>query len=890
MNIALKSIIPALAFSTMIFGAETSALEKKITVNDAGFEGTSWWYNKSQQTADDACEGKKSLRFSGNEKQSAVLNSPFEAAPGIPLRISISFKNRGGSTDGDVYAAFIEYTRAGNVWVKEHPHTTAKIPAAQSWEPVRFDLAVPVYDRATSYLKLAVGVVPKGSIDLLADRVEAYTAGETQKAVSFIETLRAPYSAASPGVPSVDNFRMTASAGQYEKIEASFNVQAAYRNVFDPEDILVNAVITKPDGYTVTIPAFFMLPLEPENGLTQMLYSGKYRTNGPACWMVRYAGDKPGAYAMKITVRDAQGVTAESTAYPFTVTVSKKPGFVRVSTANPNYFERSDGSAFFGCGANVPWTRLNEKPKSGAPSYENYFGRAAGMMNATRVWLCHWAWLEWTPQEKKNDTHSYAGLGYYNQHIAAHLDRVIALAESNEYAVMLTLEDNNEHMGGTSYDAWKFNPYNVENGGVVTSFNELLKSETARKWYKKRLRYIIARWGYSRSLWALNGFNDYDDASPDALSFITEARDYLHKITAGWRPIIYGANYKRKANERMDYSQGVTSFAKPGVAQECYYTDDITWFRETLHTELWDNLAKGIAAVMVWEHTMVDRTDSWDLFRNVLAFTGDIALSVKPWKPATVRVTKASAEGSGFSRVIIASSYGDVPDWGVRAPKDSFVIDTTENAVWLEGMSRTLYGKRGDRKDWRLTPSFTMDMPGPGKFIARVDEIGGGSQTMVASVDGNEVQRRTYGRGRRYLTPDEMWFEVPLPAGKHTVMLENAADDWLRAGKYYVVIDVNDPKGLVGARGLSAGDEAFAYLPNQTYGQLYRNVLKREPVPLTDVAVAFEGLADGAYRVIIMDPFTGTVTSDGAGESSGGKLAVTIKRLERDAAVKVKRK
>ncbi|MEK6796137.1 MAG: DUF5060 domain-containing protein [Spirochaetota bacterium] len=685
----------------------------------------------------------------------------------------------------------------------------------------------------------------------------------------LLRTIRTQFVSALSEPPSVTALTVPETTGQYEKLEMDIELKVSYTNPFDPEDILVNAVITKPNGETVVVPAFYAVPYEPENGLTQMTGSLPYRKLGPGVWKVRFSSAAVGVHTVAIAVRDSKGQKVSSEPRSFSVIPSKARGFVRIAEKNPNYFERTDGSAFFGSGANVPWTRIGEKAK-GVPSYEHYFSRASGMISSTRVWLCHWAWLEWMPSPKSMSDRGYGGLGYYNQMIACQLDRVFALAESNEFAVMLTLEDNNEHMNGTTYDSWKFNPYNTANGGVAGTGADFISSPAVRPWYKKRLRYIIARWGYSRSLWALNGFNDYDDANEHAMSFITEMRDCAHRLTEGWRPMIYGANYKRTANERMDYAQGATTLAKPGVVQECYFTEDERWFKDSLHTELWDNFAKGVAAVMVWEHTKVDRTDAWPLFKHVLDFASDLPLASATWRPAAVRVVKASAAGSSFSRVIVASAYGDIPDWGAKSLTDTFTIDAGENAVWLTGMSRTLYAKRSDRIAWRVTPSFTIDMPGNGRFIARVDEIGSGNQTLTAAVDGAQARSTVYAGGRRELKPDEQWFDVPLAAGARTVTLALAEGDWLRVGKYFVVIDIDDAKGLIGAKGLSSAEEAFAYLPNITYGQLYQSILKRDAVAVNDVQVEFSGLVGGVYAVRIIDPVSGSLVGESETTAAGG--------------------
>jgi hypothetical protein len=46
-------------------------------------------------------------------------------------------------------------------------------------------------------------------------------------------------------------------------------------------------------------------------------------------------------------------------------------------------------------------------------------------------------------------------------------------------------------------DGWKANPYNAAQGGPCGTAGAWFTNETAKAFYRRRLRYTVARWAYS---------------------------------------------------------------------------------------------------------------------------------------------------------------------------------------------------------------------------------------------------------------------------------------------------------------------------------------------------------------------------------------------------------
>jgi hypothetical protein len=564
------------------------------------------------------------------------------------------------------------------------------------------------------------------------------------------------------------------------------------------------------------------------------------------------------------------------------------------------YFENSaDGSLFWPVGANVPYIHQGDERNKGAKgpfTYEHYFGRANGKMNATRVWLCHWAWLEWTPQKATQVWSDYGGAGHYNQKVAAALDRIFSLAEAQGLRVMLVTEDNNEFMTNEdSMGAWCAHPYNRANGGPCAEPSEYFSSPEARKLYHNRLRYIAARWGYSDSLWAINSCNDFSNPNAEHLEWVRQARDFVHRMFDGYRPIIYGTNFRFDANHITDYRQagrGSVVLDKPNVVQECYYSRQRSLFRHELHEQLWNGLSRGLAGIMVWEHVLVDLTGSWNEFLPVMRFAESLPLHRRPWQPVHVKVRAAEAKADSVSAAVVMRSYGDVPDWGAKAPNARFEIDLSQPRQWLEGFSPSIYGQRARGKVWRNPPTFVADLPAEGKLLIELKEIAGGSNTFIVSRRNSDAEqwksaaRVQLDKGRRLVSEKEKWVQVPLDKGPQQIMLD-AEGDWVRIESLAITYPLSSALALVDVSGWTDGGSGFLYLRNQSYSRLLSGVLDQRAVDLKNVQLELTDLPDGRYRFSVCSTESGDVQSNQTESSAGGRLVLSLPILKRDAAIRI---
>jgi hypothetical protein len=133
------------------------------------------------------------------------------------------------------------------------------------------------------------------------------------------------------------------------------------------------------------------------------------------------------------------------------------------------------------------------------------------------------------------------GLGRYYEKTAERLDEILRLSEENGLYVMLTFDNHGIFKDfidvWASNAEWRTNPYNAANGGPCESPADFFTNPEAKRIYKNKLRYLVARWGYSTHIACWEFFNEIDnvlkwqDIPPlTIVNWHREMADYLKQI------------------------------------------------------------------------------------------------------------------------------------------------------------------------------------------------------------------------------------------------------------------------------------------------------------------------------------------------------------------------
>ncbi len=327
---------------------------------------------------------------------------------------------------------------------------------------------------------------------------------------------------ARPKTNAIYNLRAnTLEVDRYGKFELSFNLGRTYSNPFDPDVVRITGHFTRPDGSEVSVPGFFYQGYRRRmSKRTEQLIP-----QGRSHWKVRFAPMQTGKYSYYVTITDRSSgktETLRSDTGQFRCIKSNRAGFVRISDEDKFHFETDDGSFYYPIGHNIAAVhdarakalQVNIPASEGTFAYDRILSRMgeAGE-NWGRIWMSPWSFgLEWTHAYNCH----YNGRGRYNLQNAWKLDHVLRQADKNGIRVLLLFTAHGE-IGDYESDFWghdpkkqQGHPYWSKYGGPAESPRQLYTSDRAVELYHQKLRYIVARWGYSTAVMAWEIINEAD--------------------------------------------------------------------------------------------------------------------------------------------------------------------------------------------------------------------------------------------------------------------------------------------------------------------------------------------------------------------------------------------
>ncbi|MEI8381052.1 MAG: DUF5060 domain-containing protein, partial [Planctomycetota bacterium] len=131
---------------------------------------------------------------------------------------------------------------------------------------------------------------------------------------------------------------------QWTPVRIPFDFAITDGNPFDPDEIDVELNLVAPDGSTASHPAFFL------RDYNVVFDHGREvaRDTGRQHWEIRWTPTQSGTYEWELVA--TAGSYRQKLAGTTTCTPTQKPGFVKISTTDPQYFEFSNGSFFYPLG------------------------------------------------------------------------------------------------------------------------------------------------------------------------------------------------------------------------------------------------------------------------------------------------------------------------------------------------------------------------------------------------------------------------------------------------------------------------------------------------------------------------------------------------------------
>jgi hypothetical protein len=492
---------------------------------------------------------------------------------------------------------------------------------------------------------------------------------------------------------------------------------------------------------------------------------------------------------------------------------------------------------------------------------------------------------------------------------------MIELAETSGIAIQLVLQHHGQ-FSTTTNSNWSQNPYNSANakadGGFLRNAEDFFTDPKAIQLTKNKFRYIVARWGYSSAILAWELFNEvqYTDGwqknrasvvawHKDMAGYIASIDPFDHPITtssdtsgfdalwslasidvvqvhhygaetcgfindmavrlAGYgKPVLLGEFGVGKTGNVSNPESNAAALTEPYKTQMLEALD--------LHNGIWSAFHRKSGAHLWW----------WDSYIEPLNLYGEfLALSryADGEDPAAHHLSKADLDTTGLPKWVLVSPgltgfYDKSTQTVFTVGPDGGVPGTDRLSAWLHGSSKNAY---------RSDPTFTVDVSAGDVFRIRVQEVSAsGSNSLRVLVDGRQVLSSAYPNGSAGFL-----IEVPLPAGRHAVKIENTGQDWFQIASYEFV---NPSKGCLELIGLSGADHAYlwAHDVGSGYGRTAYGAF-------SGVCIVLRGMNDGPYVVSFHETRgPGGILQTQNMSSEAGNLRICFPDFTRDIAVKVK--
>ncbi|MGM0478369.1 MAG: T9SS type A sorting domain-containing protein [Bacteroidota bacterium] len=269
---------------------------------------------------------------------------------------------------------------------------------------------------------------------------------------------------------------------------------------------------------------------------------------------VRFAPPHTGKWTCKIMVNILDGTTVyESPTFSFNVIDSNIPNYLRVGK-NGRWLKR-EGKTYVPNGPNYPFVLRSGYPLKAKDGVNYSLMRDAIYYDKTAPIAAYEQYLRYMDTLAQNGVNyfrmmmnpwaqgiEYEKLGDYSDrmHIAKEMDLIVERARTNGMMIHWNLMTHfmfQDEPYGIKF--WDWTQHNSDGSDLYCyrsdpqlQLNEEIDWFTnpkSKKYYKERLRYIVARWGYSPDIAAFEHFSEVDqiggdgDGDNDTIDYITES-------------------------------------------------------------------------------------------------------------------------------------------------------------------------------------------------------------------------------------------------------------------------------------------------------------------------------------------------------------------------------
>ncbi len=674
---------------------------------------------------------------------------------------------------------------------------------------------------------------------------------------------------------------------KYALFEITINLTAAYTNPYDYDDISLQAIFISPRGKKDTVDGFFMQNyiLDDANWMI--------KKSGEGTFKIRFTPDKPGVWKYAVSCKNKYGVTAAQTK-TFTCIESANPGFIKKNKSN--YLSFDNHLQYIPVGENMD-------------TYENNFftdykrwmdNLAANDANFITAWMINkGSGIEWTAGKN-----GFEGLKKYNQANAFQLDWLLDYCAEKNIYVMICLNTAG-NVVSTINPPWADNPYNKINGGTCINQGDFFSDAQAKATLKNRLRYIIARYGYSPNIAAWELFNEVDDIDryKNYKTVVTNWLDEMSRFlkTADVNKHLVTVSYSNENNNDdtwmlpgIDFTQThqyltlaniekaiadiadiyVNKFHKGeltgefGINAENINLAQIDPNGVYFHNVIWASALSGAmgTAVTYWWHNYIDPQNLYYHFKPLSIFLSSLKLKDEKYQKAAAYTVNA-----GLTDMQLTPDAG----WGT-VTADTFKIDAAGNLhPKINQLGIYLFGKALNTQFYKPA-IFTINYFADGKFTVVTGSRGTPSPKINIALDGKQLLDKDAAINTAY--------SIPVPAGKHIIKVDNTGKDWIWVNQYLFtnIVSLLDCYVLKNA----AGTKAAGYILNSRYNWKYLSEHAQTPPPAIGrgSSIFISGLQNGNYTVNFFNCASASVISSVNASASNGTLSFSLPAVQWDIA------
>ncbi|MCL6458933.1 MAG: DUF5060 domain-containing protein, partial [Gorillibacterium sp.] len=333
-------------------------------------------------------------------------------------------------------------------------------------------------------------------------------------------------------------------------------------------------------------------------------------------WKLRFSPDESGKWTYKLHLTDMTGQVEDQERF-FQAVSSDHHGWIEVAKGNQRFLQYRDGSSFFGIGVAYPWEVTEGNLDKIAQNGGNLITYWNGNYDNTGIG---------GGNEQLESMAS--GLGKYDVRKGKRIDELLEWFEERNLNMSFVIWPHDSLADNIEWPAqWDKNAYST-----LGAASDFYGSEAMWKQQEKLYRYMIARWGHSRSLgiWDLicevtgtDGYALGDKSKAD--EWLTRIHGYFNTHDPYNHPTMGSAagnaeDYWEHAYKTLDladrenyYSLNFSAYAediaerwkygKPLMIGETGNVTDATAY----HNVMWVTLANGLASSPIWwDFTKVD--------------------------------------------------------------------------------------------------------------------------------------------------------------------------------------------------------------------------------------------------------------------------------------------